>query len=136
METQIPKTANATAARRRAGQETMAAKLSAAGWTVIPPERRDPVDVPVDQRFLDYARERLEACLGYVLASGSDTEILGAAQLALMALTTHFGGPETIVLTVSDVVECVDAVEPECICPPDLVARGGFRSGCPVHHLS
>jgi hypothetical protein len=21
----------------------------------------------------------------------------------------------------------------ECICPPDLLARGGFRGGCPVH---
>lgn len=21
----------------------------------------------------------------------------------------------------------------ECICPPDLIARGGFRGGCPVH---
>jgi hypothetical protein len=20
-----------------------------------------------------------------------------------------------------------------CICPPDLVERGGFRSGCPIH---
>jgi hypothetical protein len=23
--------------------------------------------------------------------------------------------------------------QPECICPPDLLARGGFRGGCPVH---
>jgi hypothetical protein len=23
--------------------------------------------------------------------------------------------------------------ESECICPAGLVARGGFRSGCPVH---
>lgn len=23
--------------------------------------------------------------------------------------------------------------EPDCICPPDLVARGGFKGGCPVH---
>lgn len=22
---------------------------------------------------------------------------------------------------------------PACICPPDLVARGGFKGGCPVH---
>lgn len=21
----------------------------------------------------------------------------------------------------------------DCICPPDLVARGGFKGGCPVH---
>lgn len=34
-----PNTAAATAAVRRRGQETMAAKLRAAGWIVIPPER-------------------------------------------------------------------------------------------------
>jgi hypothetical protein len=33
-----PNTAAATAAVRRRGQETMAEKLRAAGWTVIPPE--------------------------------------------------------------------------------------------------
>ena len=28
-----------------------------------------------------------------------------------------------------------DEAEPEreCICPPELVERGGFRSGCPAH---
>lgn len=30
-------------------------------------------------------------------------------------------------------VEIVEPFEPECICPPDLVERGGFRGGCPVH---
>jgi hypothetical protein len=23
--------------------------------------------------------------------------------------------------------------EDDCICPPDLLARGGFKGGCPVH---
>lgn len=32
-----------------------------------------------------------------------------------------------------DIVEYVDRPDPECICPPGLVERGGFRSGCPVH---
>lgn len=36
-----PNTAAATAAVVRRGQETMAAKLRAAGWTVIPPEDAD-----------------------------------------------------------------------------------------------
>jgi hypothetical protein len=36
-----PNTAAATAAVRRRGQETMAAKLRAAGWTVAPPEQRN-----------------------------------------------------------------------------------------------
>lgn len=26
-----------------------------------------------------------------------------------------------------------DEYEPECICPSELVARGGFKGGCPVH---
>jgi hypothetical protein len=34
----------------------------------------------------------------------------------LEMLTEHFNPPE-----------------PVCICPPDLLARGGFRGGCPAH---
>lgn len=37
-----PNTAAATAAVVRRGLETMAAKLRAAGWTVIPPEEQVP----------------------------------------------------------------------------------------------
>jgi hypothetical protein len=37
-----PNTTAATAATRRRGQETMAAKLRAAGWVCIPPEQADP----------------------------------------------------------------------------------------------
>lgn len=29
--------------------------------------------------------------------------------------------------------EVVEVVDPVCICPPDLLARGGFKGGCPVH---
>jgi hypothetical protein len=36
-----PNTAAATAAVRRRGQETMAAKLRAAGWAVTPPEQHE-----------------------------------------------------------------------------------------------
>jgi hypothetical protein len=38
MDAPQPRTAAATAARIRQGQETMAAKLRAAGWTVTPPK--------------------------------------------------------------------------------------------------
>lgn len=38
-----PSTAAATAAVRRRGQETMATKLRAAGWVVVPPEQADSV---------------------------------------------------------------------------------------------
>lgn len=46
-----PNTAAATAAVVRRGQETMAAKLRAAGWTVIPPADTGsaPPDAPLAQ---------------------------------------------------------------------------------------
>lgn len=37
-----PNTRAATAATIRRGQETMAAKLRAAGWTVLPPDESGP----------------------------------------------------------------------------------------------
>lgn len=37
-----PNTEAATAATKRRGQESMAAKLRAAGWVVVPPEHADP----------------------------------------------------------------------------------------------
>lgn len=83
------------------------------------------------QRFMEYAREKLETVLDG-LESG--VEILGDAQLALMALHMAYGSAATITLAPADVVEEMDRLEPVCVCPPDLVRRGGFRSGCPVHH--
>lgn len=50
-----PNTAAATAAVRRRGQETAAAKLREAGWVVIPPER-----VAELSRLLFEAREHVE----------------------------------------------------------------------------
>lgn len=63
--------------------------------------------------------------------------VIGDVELALMALYKHFGSSAgTIILHPGDIVEYLDQPELECICPPELVARGGFRSGCPTHHLS
>jgi hypothetical protein len=30
----------------------------------------------------------------------------------------------------------LDELELACTCPPDLLDRGGFRGGCPVHALT
>jgi hypothetical protein len=84
-------------------------------------------------RFRDYGRERLQAALDAVIDDGSDLEVLGEIELALMAMSMHYGASGPITLNPADVVEIVDQPEPACICPPGLVERGGYRSGCPVH---
>lgn len=85
-------------------------------------------------RFRVYGRERLEEALSALDDDGSDLEVLGALELALMSLAMWYDGdPGIITLNPADVVEYVDRPDPECICPPGLAARGGFRSGCPVH---
>lgn len=53
----------------------------------------------------------------------SDIDPIPAAELALAILRAEVGeGP---------MPELDD--ELPCICPPGLVERGGYRSGCPVH---
>ncbi len=83
-----------------------------------------------------YARARLEAALSGLADDASDVEVLGEAELALMALHMHYGSTATVVLEPADVDEYVSpsGQKPKCICPDGLVARGGFRSGCPEHH--
>jgi hypothetical protein len=86
-------------------------------------------------RYREYARARLEEAL-FILDTGSDTEILGATELALMALSMECGSAGPITLNPED-VDDVMAQEAEpgsvCICPPDLLERGGHHGGCPVH---
>jgi hypothetical protein len=84
-------------------------------------------------RLVGYARERLEAALA-ALADGSDTELLGEAEQAVMAVHLLCGNTDPITLTPADVAEHMDRRDPACICPPALLARGGFRGGCPVHN--
>lgn len=33
----------------------------------------------------------------------------------------------------ADLVESLSEPGPECICPPELLSRGGFKGGCRVH---
>lgn len=85
------------------------------------------------QRFDECARERLEAALSGLADDASDGEVLGAAALGIMALHRHYGGTGTITLDLADVDEYIDQHEPTCICPPEMVARGGYRSVCSGH---
>jgi hypothetical protein len=84
------------------------------------------------QRFEDYARERLTLALEGI---DSGVEVLSEIQTALMALHVCYGSEGTITLTPADILEYVDPRREPCICPSDLVARGGFRSGCSAEHI-
>jgi hypothetical protein len=81
----------------------------------------------------DYARARLEEVL-YILDNGADLDILSNAELALMALSMLCGASGPITLNPAEILEIIAEPAPVCICPPGLPERGGFRSGCPVHH--
>jgi hypothetical protein len=83
----------------------------------------------------DYAREQLLAALSGLVDDASDAEVIAAVEHAAMAVHLHYGSTEPITLDPTDLAEHLNRRKPECICPPGLVARGGFRSGCPIHHL-
>ncbi|MCU1500565.1 MAG: hypothetical protein JWM47_4518 [Acidimicrobiales bacterium] len=97
-------------------------------------------DVP-DARCPDCASvgqsESLKRLLGEALAeveNGNDpipaiTEALAAAYLEA---GEH---PASVVIDVAGYEQGLADAEAlaVCICPPDLVDRGGFKSGCPVH---
>ncbi len=70
------------------------------------------------------AKHWLEAALANV---DTDTEAVAEAEAALMCCRILAGEAEPDPdLLVSDEDE-------DCTCPPDLLARGGFSSGCPAH---
>lgn len=85
---------------------------------------------------IEWAQHRLQSALA-ALANGESDAALGNVEQALMALHWAFGTTGPVVLSPADVAELLRGEpEPECLCPPGLVDRGGFRSGCPVHHLT
>jgi hypothetical protein len=79
-----------------------------------------------------FAVEQLESATAALRDDAGDAAVVGC-ELALMATLMWLHGADAgpLVLTPSDVTEMV--AEPDCICPPDLVARGGFKGGCPQH---
>lgn len=76
---------------------------------------------------LDNMQSDIDAIAELSLAAVAWDAVMGAASPDQLAdldeyVLTDDGGYE---------IEVGDGGE--CNCPPDLVARGGFRSGCPVH---
>lgn len=65
--------------------------------------------------------------------AGGDLSLASAAWDVVMGLATddERANMNEYVLTDDGGYE----VERPCICPPDLLARGGFKGGCPVHAL-
>lgn len=85
------------------------------------------------ERFRAYAIARLDEAMEALVNDGADLDVLAPLELALMAANLWFACPQPFTLDPTDVIEYVDEPAPACVCPADLVARGGFRSGCPVH---
>jgi hypothetical protein len=58
-----------------------------------------------------------------------DIDAIPALSLALACLRAEVGE-----LPADEIEELDEGYrEPSCICPPDLLERGGFRGSCPVH---
>jgi hypothetical protein len=74
------------------------------------------------------AVEALECALSEI-RDGEDA--LPSVSLADACLRAEQGIMDTDELV--DLTYYYERPGPECICPADLVARGGFRGGCPVH---
>lgn len=75
------------------------------------------------------AQEAIEQALGEVI-DGDDA--IATLSLAVACLQAEVGE-----LDAGDMADLDRSYEgPVCICPPDLLERGGFRGDCPVHSLS
>lgn len=74
------------------------------------------------------AERTLETALDEV-RDGIDA--IPAVDLALACLRIEDGS-----LSADEVDGYTFPGEEVCICPPDLLERGGFKGGCPIHSLS
>jgi hypothetical protein len=86
---------------------------------------------PETSKWQARAERLLEQALGEV--QNDHDAVLGTAEAALLALRAWAGElPED---EAAELAADLDHLwrEPVCICPPDLLARGGHRGGCPVH---
>ena len=77
-----------------------------------------------------HAERLLEQALDEVRDRTDAIPTVGAALAALRAEVGELPEDEAAELA-ADL-----ARKPECICPPELLARDGFRGGCPVHSLA
>lgn len=92
--------------------------------------RATPVASPAD---VERWQARAVELLARALEEARDNEdAIASATEALAALYRAQGeSPESVRLDAADLEP--EDFEFECICPPELVARGGFKSGCRVH---
>jgi hypothetical protein len=74
------------------------------------------------------AVEALERALGEIHDNEDPLPSVSLADACLRAEQGLLDADE-----LADLTYFYEPPEPECICPPDLIARGGFRGGCPVH---
>lgn len=72
---------------------------------------------------LDNIQSNIDAGAELSLAAAAWDAVMGMASPDVLANLNEY------VLTDDDGYE----IKRDCICPPDLLARGGFRGGCPVH---
>jgi hypothetical protein len=80
------------------------------------------------EKWSERADEQLEEALSALRDPNETSDaVLSALHLAELAFRIALGEtPED---------EWTDEYVPVCICPPELVERGGFKGGCPVHAL-
>lgn len=92
---------------------------------------------PDDAKLVEQARETAErwtkeaeaqtkAALDAIRSDGSDVDVLGSLALADLAFRIALGER-------SEAEYPQDDKSALCSCPPDLLVRGGFKGGCPVH---
>jgi hypothetical protein len=73
-------------------------------------------------------------CLDAAHRAETSDEAISETQKALMAFYLSVDErPESVLLGTAEYETAAHEPPPECICPPDLVERGGFKGGCPVH---
>jgi hypothetical protein len=82
-----------------------------------------------EERYVKWAAEtegQLDGALAALRDPGAPSDdVLAAIGLADLAYR--------IAVNEAPEEEWPEEYEPECICPPELLARGGFKGGCPVH---
>ena len=75
------------------------------------------------------AEQAIEKALGEVQ---DNIDAMPTLSLAIACLQAEAGELDR------DDIESLEAsyAEPACVCPPDLLERGGYRGNCPVHSLA
>lgn len=83
------------------------------------------------ERAVEHLRKALDAVEGE--ESYTIDAALGNVEEAFLCLAIDAGLMGPLTLKPVEYVEWINEPDPECICPPGLVERGGFKGGCPVH---